>query len=161
MTRSTCAEVGGVGAERAERGADTGRRALPELCMTVVELGGRGGCTNLKLAEHFRVAVAEQRSDDVHHGDNERECINEEPAGFVIPLKQLLGGHDPSHALNVRSDGDYAKAHDDYIDRKDQVEDPIHPEEPVYVLRLRQEGNLEWREKGDDDESQNEREIPL
>mmetsp|Transcript_33088 Transcript_33088/g.78613 ORF Transcript_33088/g.78613 Transcript_33088/m.78613 type:complete len:590 (+) Transcript_33088:327-2096(+) len=56
---------------------------------------------HLELADDGRVLGVEQRSDDVHQGDDEREQIDEEPAGFVVPCKQLLGLHDPSHALYV------------------------------------------------------------
>ena len=47
-------------------------------------------------------------------------------------------------------DGRYSKAHDDHIHRKDHVQNPIHHEKPVDGLRRRHEGDLEWRENGDE-----------
>ena len=128
--------------------AEGGRREWSALRGCVAANGE--GRADLELANGSRAVAFKHWGDDVHGGDDHREQIDEEPARFAVPSKELSRLHDPPHAFDVRGNGHYAKAHDDHIHRKDHVEDPIHHEEPVYGLWWRQEGNLEWRENGDE-----------
>ena len=108
------------------------------------------GRADLQLANGLRAVAFEHRGDDVHGGDDQREQIDEEPARLAVPSKELSGFHDPPHAVDVLGNGRYSKAHDDHIHRKDHVQNPIHHEKPVDGLRRRHEGDLEWRENGDE-----------
>ena len=71
------------------------------------------GRADLQLANGLRAVAFEHRGDDVHGGDDQREQIDEEPARLAVPSKELSGFHDPPHAVDVRGNGHYSKAHDE------------------------------------------------